>query len=530
MSRFLDSVSTIISVFHKHAKEDGDCSNFSRRKMKEFIQREFADVIAKPHDPQTIDKILQFLEWDGDGEIDFNEFLLLVFRVAKACYWYLPKGPSLLQRTTLTTSGKSLREPDFKNRGSRRQLQEEEQQTCEKRGIDEKRKNQEHELECPESERDIHEGQECKEQDDTRRKEAIQKRRIDRQRELDLEVYERRSRQTREREERGATTNQGEACERRDCQTREPEDDGRRQREPVRYERTRETAVAAAEADVKVHRVSRELEPCEDVERRDRRRECEEPEDERRVCRGREREEPVRERRIDRQRELDLEVYERRSRQTREREERGATTNQGEACERRDCQTREPEDDGRRQRESVRYERTRETAVAAAEADVKVHRVSRELEPCEDVERRDRRRECEEPEDERRVCRGREREEPVRERRIDRQRELDLEVYERRSRQTREREERGATTNQGEACERRDCQTREPEDDGRRQRESVRYERTRETAVAAAEADVKVHRVSRELEPCEDVERRDRRRECEEPEDERRVCRGRERE
>lgn len=46
MSHFLDSISTIISVFHQHAKEDGDCSNLSRRKMKELIQREFADVIA----------------------------------------------------------------------------------------------------------------------------------------------------------------------------------------------------------------------------------------------------------------------------------------------------------------------------------------------------------------------------------------------------------------------------------------------------------------------------------------------------
>uniref|UniRef100_A0A8B9DPP3 EF-hand domain-containing protein n=1 Tax=Anser cygnoides TaxID=8845 RepID=A0A8B9DPP3_ANSCY len=88
MSRFLDSVSIIISTFCKHAKEDGDQSKLSRRRMKEFIQKEFADAIAV----STIDKILQFLEWDGDGEIDFNEFLLLVFRVAKACYWYLQKG------------------------------------------------------------------------------------------------------------------------------------------------------------------------------------------------------------------------------------------------------------------------------------------------------------------------------------------------------------------------------------------------------------------------------------------------------
>lgn len=46
MSRFSDSVSTIISVFHKCAKEEGDSSKLSRRAMKKFIEREFADVIA----------------------------------------------------------------------------------------------------------------------------------------------------------------------------------------------------------------------------------------------------------------------------------------------------------------------------------------------------------------------------------------------------------------------------------------------------------------------------------------------------
>uniref|UniRef100_A0A8C8ATE9 EF-hand domain-containing protein n=1 Tax=Otus sunia TaxID=257818 RepID=A0A8C8ATE9_9STRI len=90
MSRFLDSISTIISTFHKHAKEDGDYSKLTGRLKSLFCFPVFS--LQKPRDPQTIDKILQFLEWDGDGEIDFNEFLLLVFRVAKACYWYLQKG------------------------------------------------------------------------------------------------------------------------------------------------------------------------------------------------------------------------------------------------------------------------------------------------------------------------------------------------------------------------------------------------------------------------------------------------------
>ncbi|NXX12682.1 RPTN protein, partial [Podargus strigoides] len=515
MSCFLDSISTIISVFHKHAKEDGDCSKLRRRKMKEFILREFEDVIAQPHDPQTIDKILQFLEWDGDGEIDFNEFVLLAFRVAKACYWYTPTGPCLRQKTKLTTSGKTLQEPEIKIRGSRRQIQEEERETCESN----------HHPSC---EAELRRRTRGKERNDARRSEPVRERKIDRQQEVDRESYEHRSRQTWDREEQDVTTNQRE--------TRENGNDGRRQRDSTRYERTRETTVVAAEADVSIQRVSRELESQEDLERRDRPRECREPEGEQRISRRQQREEPVRETRVDRQREVDREVYERRSRQTWDREERGATTNQRE--------THETVDDGKRKRDSTRYERTRETTVVAAEADVSIQRVSRELEPRDDLERRDRPCECREPEDEQRISRRREREEPVRETRIDRQREVDLEVYERRSRQTRDREERGATTNQRE--------TRETEDDGRRRCESERDQRTRQTTVVAAEADVSIQRVSRELEPRDDLERRDpdvsiqrvsreletredperreRPRECREPEDEQRICRARQRE
>ncbi|XP_053906609.1 trichohyalin [Cuculus canorus] len=719
---FLDSICTIITVFQKYAEEDGDYSKLSRRKMKELIQTEFADVIAKPRDPQTIDKILWFLEWDGDGEIDFNEFLLLVCRVAKACYWYLPRGPLFLQKTKLTASGKTLQEPEINIRGRRQHLQEEEQQTrernhhppcepelqrdtrvneletreergnhhqqrnarrrndatrssepreaisqeyeersqeprdkqrrghpqeanrrdvqlCECRSLrenepglqaderqnqeelqqeqradvrsrsqtrepqprqnrwssrqpqepavpaDDRRnqwpqetdrgrnnephqpvllreernrnqlreleqkeveyssqeprepecldsrcphqsyvqepleldlryqdtceserdgyeeeKNKEEDLDYPESEREIRWVQDREERDGRRRREPMQERTIVHQRELDLEVIERRSEQTRERREE---------------ETREREGDGRRQRESVRYERSRETAIAAAEADVKVQRVSREVEPREDVERRDRLRDRGEPEDERRVSRRRGRDEPMQERTISHQRELDLQVIERCSCQTGEREEREATTDQREIHERREREIYEPQDAGRRQRESVRYERTQETAAAAAEADVKIQRVSREIEPREVVERKDHHRERGEPEDARRICPRRETEEPVWERTISRQRELDLEVIERRSEQTRERREE---------------ETRDREGDGRRQRESVRYERSRETAIAAAEADVKVQRVSREVEPREDVERRDHPHERRETEDKRRICPRRERE
>ncbi|NXK91738.1 TRHY protein, partial [Formicarius rufipectus] len=508
MSCFLDSISTIISVFHKHTQEDGDSSTLTRSRMKELIQREFADALTKPHDPQTLEKILQFLEWGGDGEIDFNEFLLLVFRVAKCCYRYLPKAPYLLQRTKLPTKWRSHREREWECLDWRHPHQsyleeplEVDLRRCdlaepEERGCGQ-RTRQEREVEYAERGREIQEDQEWEERDNPRRKGRMRERRVDLQQELELEVSERHSRQTREREQRGATT--------RDRVTREPEGDGR-ERDVVRYERTRETRVAAAEANVKVHREITELEPREDLRRRECFRECEE---ERRICPRREREEPSVERRVNRQQELELEVSERRSRQTREREHRGATT--------RDRVTWEPEGDGRRERDVVRYERTRDGRVAEAEVDVKVHREIRELEPREDLGRRECSSECED--EERRICPRREREEPSVERRVNRQQELELEVSERRSRQTREREHRGAST--------RDRVPQEPESYGRRERESARYERTRDTTVAAAEVDVKVHREIREVEPREDL-RRECPSECEE--EERRICSRRERE
>ncbi|XP_010562507.1 PREDICTED: trichohyalin-like [Haliaeetus leucocephalus] len=549
MSRFLDSISTIISVFHKHAKEDGDSSNLSQRKMKEFIQREFADIIDKPHDPQTIDKILQFLEWDGDREIDFNEFLLLVFRVAKACYWYLPKGPCLLQRTKLTTSGKSLREPDIKNRGSRQQLQEEEQQTCESKyhppcEPELQRDTRINELETLEEMGSHHQQHNTQSRNDAklsskpgestpqeyeernqkprdqqksqnRRQPLEPDRRGDVQhrkcsslqaQEARLKEDERQNQEVLQPEQLADVRSHSQSCEPQalpnrwsshqphetalpayDQKTQQPQraDIGshnqprkpelgtkKRSRYHVReleqkalehsshephepecrdsknthqsyiqkplqlHHRYYETSNPRKQNSEKGKKQEHESEYQKGKRDIHMNQECEKQEDTRRK-------EPIQNKRTDLQQEQELELYKHRSQLIGGTEEQGATTNQKETRERRDRQTRQPKDDGRRQRESVRYERTRETAVAAAEAKVEIQRVSQELEPRQDVERRDRPRERNEPEDERRICRGREREEPVRDRRIDRQRELDLELYERRSHLTRETEEQG---------------------------------------------------------------------------------------
>ncbi|NWT11399.1 TRHY protein, partial [Vireo altiloquus] len=460
MSPFLDSIATIVGVFQQHSRGDGDGSSLSRRRMREIIQREFGDALVKPHDPQTIEKILQFLEWDGDGEIDFNEFLLLVFRVAKCCFWFLPRAPFLVQRTKVPTGGKSLREPETRSRGSRRQLQEEEERETWERNRDPPRE--------AELRRDPRVG-EVEISEGTRRDQQERRTRS----RNDVEP----SREPRECRERSQ-----ELCEQRESRRRRqpPELDRRGERRDEEGFREEELA------DVRIGRQLREVQPRPD------RWSCRELGSDERTQRPRGADGGG-----DNQPREPESLREERSRhRRRELEQR--------ELEGRGCRAAEPEcPESRRPHQSFLEEP-----------------LEIELEECERAEpeergygwRTKRERELESAEREREIREEQEREERddprrkgrMRERRIDW--EGELEASERR---TREREEQEAVINQRETRERRERGIREAEADERRQRETLRYERRRETSVEAAEADVKVHREIQEREQVEELRRRE---------------------
>ncbi|NXD58827.1 TRHY protein, partial [Corvus moneduloides] len=464
MSPFLDSIATIVSVFQQHARGDGDGSGLSRGTMRELIQREFADALVKPHDPQTIEKILQFLEWDGDGDIDFNEFLLLVFRVAKCCFWFLPRAPFLVQRTKVPTGTKSLREPEIKSRGNHWQLQEEEEQETRERNRDRP---------CEvELQRDPRVG-EMEISKGTRRDQQERRTRSRSDAEPSREPGEPIPQEYQERSQ--------EPCEQLESRRRRqpPEPDRRGER------RDREGFQEEELADVRIGRQRREPQPRPDRWSRqdlgsDERTQQPRGADGGGDNRPREPESLREERSRHRWRELEQRELEGRSRRAAEPEcpesRRPHQTFLEEPLEidLGECERAEPVERGYGQR--TKRERELESA-------------EREREIQEELER-------EERDDPRRKGR-------MRERRVDQEQELELELEgsERRGRRTQEIEEEEATISQRETRERREI--REAEADGRRQRETLRYERERESRAAAAEADVKVRREIRERETRE---------------------------
>merc|ERR1739838_76067 len=79
------SMESMMMVFHRYADEDGDCKNLSKEELKKLMETELASFLKTQKDPKAVDKIMKDLDQNGDGKVNFEEFVALLAGLSIAC-------------------------------------------------------------------------------------------------------------------------------------------------------------------------------------------------------------------------------------------------------------------------------------------------------------------------------------------------------------------------------------------------------------------------------------------------------------
>ncbi|XP_077319987.1 protein S100-A1-like [Lithobates pipiens] len=85
MSKLEKAMDTLIDVFHTYSAREGDKHKLCKRELKDLLQNELGEYLEEQKDAISVDKILKELDENGDGEVDFQEFVILVASLTVAC-------------------------------------------------------------------------------------------------------------------------------------------------------------------------------------------------------------------------------------------------------------------------------------------------------------------------------------------------------------------------------------------------------------------------------------------------------------
>ncbi|KAB1260554.1 Protein S100-A1 [Camelus dromedarius] len=79
------AMETLINVFHAHSGKEGDKYKLSKKELKELLRTELSGFLDTQKDADAVDKVMKELDENGDGEVDFQEYVVLVAALTVAC-------------------------------------------------------------------------------------------------------------------------------------------------------------------------------------------------------------------------------------------------------------------------------------------------------------------------------------------------------------------------------------------------------------------------------------------------------------
>ncbi|XP_023698981.1 protein S100-A1-like [Paramormyrops kingsleyae] len=84
-SNLENAMQLMIQTFHKYSGNEGDKYTLSRAELKEMLTQELGNYLGNAQDKDAVEKVMNDLDANNDGEVDFTEFVILVGALTVAC-------------------------------------------------------------------------------------------------------------------------------------------------------------------------------------------------------------------------------------------------------------------------------------------------------------------------------------------------------------------------------------------------------------------------------------------------------------
>ncbi|XP_020795401.1 protein S100-G-like [Boleophthalmus pectinirostris] len=86
-------VGDLKKAFDEYAGREGDPNTLTKRELKAMIQDKMGPALKDAKCPDKLDKIFECMDKNGDGEVDFAEFMQAIGMLMSAVHGWHAKGP-----------------------------------------------------------------------------------------------------------------------------------------------------------------------------------------------------------------------------------------------------------------------------------------------------------------------------------------------------------------------------------------------------------------------------------------------------
>ncbi|KAM4612023.1 protein S100-P-like [Polymixia lowei] len=91
MTQLETAMAILLQTFDKYAGTDGNKGSLSKAEAKTMLEKELPGLLKAAKNPGEVDSLMKALDHNGDSEVDFSEFVVLVAALTCACHNRCPK-------------------------------------------------------------------------------------------------------------------------------------------------------------------------------------------------------------------------------------------------------------------------------------------------------------------------------------------------------------------------------------------------------------------------------------------------------